>query len=182
MCIRDRYGGGAYEPGSGSTIMAYGGLCAPNLQSSGDGYFHNASYNEIVSFSVNGGGNACATIKQTGNSPPTVTMPQADLSIPVSTPFELTMVGSDLDQDALTYIWEQFDLGPATASSDDDLSQPTGNQPIFRSWPPSTTGATRVFPRLSDLTANTTVIGERLPTYARDLTFKATVRLSLIHI
>ncbi|MCS5568109.1 MAG: thrombospondin type 3 repeat-containing protein [Pseudomonadales bacterium] len=175
-CGGNRYGGGAYEPGSGSTIMAYGGLCAPNLQSSGDGYFHNASYNEIVSFSVNGGGNACATIKQTGNSPPTVTMPQADLSIPVSTPFELTMVGGDLDQDALTYIWEQFDLGPATASSDDDLSQPTGNQPIFRSWPPSTTGATRVFPRLSDLTANTTVIGERLPTYVRDLTFKATVR------
>ena len=175
-CGGNRYGGGAYEPGSGSTIMAYGGLCAPNLQSSGDGYFHNASYNEIVNFSVNGGGNACATIKQTGNSPPSVTMPQANLSIPISTPFELTMVGSDLDQDALTYIWEQFDLGPATASGDDDLSQPSGNQPIFRSWPPSTTGATRVFPRSTDLIANTTVIGERLPTYARDLTFKATVR------
>ena len=175
-CGGNRYSGAAYEPGSGSTIMAYGGLCAPNLQSSGDGYFHNASYNEIIAFAVNGGGNACAAIKQTGNSPPTLTMPEGNLSIPISTPFELTMAGNDVDQDTLTFNWEQFDLGPSTTSSDDDLSQPSGNQPIFRSWPPATTGATRVFPRLDDLTANTTVIGEQLPTYARDLTFKATVR------
>ena len=165
----------AYEPGSASTIMGYAGICPPNLQSNSDDHFHTRSYQEMYNFSVLGAGNSCASITSTGNTPPTVTVQPGGFFIPISTPFELTATGSDADGDALTYNWEQYNLGPATATGDNTLTNPSGNQPIFRSWP-SSTSPTRVFPRIQNLVNNTTVIGELLPTYARDLTFRATVR------
>lgn len=172
----NRAANAAYEPGSASTIMGYAGICAPNLQSNSDDHFHNKSYNEMVSFSVNGGGNACAVVTSSGNTPPTVDAGASGKTIPHSTPFELTATASDVDGSAtLTYNWEEYDLGPATASGDNNLTNPSGTQPIFRSWP-SSTSPTRVFPRIEDLVNNTTTIGEHLPTYGRDLNFKCTVR------
>jgi hypothetical protein len=171
----NRAASAAYEPGSASTIMGYAGICAPNLQPNSDAHFHNKSYNEIIAFSINGGGNGCATITNTGNTPPLVEAGTGGFYIPVSTPFELTAVASDANGDAITYNWEQYDLGPATAAGDNNLTNPSGTAPIFRSWP-SSNSATRVFPRISDLVNNTTVIGELLPTYTRALTFRCTVR------
>jgi hypothetical protein len=171
----NRASSAAYEPGSASTIMGYAGICPPNLQSNSDDYFHVRSFNEMFSFAVTGTGNTCAALSATGNTPPTVTLPTGGLTIPISTPFELTATGSDANGDLITYCWEQYDLGPATAAGDNNLTNPSGNQPIFRSWDP-TTSPTRVFPRISDLVNNTTVIGELLPTYDRTLTFKCTVR------
>lgn len=165
----------AYEPGSASTIMGYAGICPPNLQNNSDDHFHTRSYQEMYNFTVLGNGNTCAAISATGNTPPTVTVQPGGFFIPISTPFELTATGNDADGDALTYNWEQYNLGPATAAGDNNLTNPSGNAPIFRSWP-STTSPTRVFPRIQDLVNNTTVIGELLPTYTRDLTFRATVR------
>jgi hypothetical protein len=174
-CGGNRASSAAYEPGSGTTIMSYAGICAPNVQNTADGYFHNKSYNDIYEFSVNGYGNSCAAVTETGNSPPVISMPEGEFSIPVSTPFALTGSATDADGDALTYSWEQFDLGPATDDSDADLTNPSGNQPIFRSWP-ATSDSTRVFPRLQDLASGQSTIGELLPTYGRDLSFKLTVR------
>lgn len=172
----NRSAGAAYEPGSASTIMGYAGICAPNLQSNSDDHFHNHSFNEIKTFSVNGNGNTCAVITSTGNTPPVVDVGTGGFSIPMSTSFELTAVSaSDPDGDAITYNWEQYNLGPATDGADTDLSNPSGNAPIFRSWP-AVTSDTRVFPRIQDLVNNTTVVGEHIPTYARNLTFKCTVR------
>ncbi|NEN24792.1 hypothetical protein G3O08_14910 [Cryomorpha ignava] len=176
----NRTSSSAFEPGSGSTIMGYAGICSPDLQSNSDAYFHNHSYNQMVSYSVAGAGNACATITSASNLPPVVSFPSGGFSIPKSTPFELTAFATDPNNDAMTYCWEQFDLGSATASGDNNLTNPSGDAPIFRSWSP-TSSPTRVFPRLSDLVNNTTVIGERLPTYARDLTFKCTVRDNYIN-
>ena len=90
-------------------------------------------------------------------------------------PFELTATGSDPDGDAVTYNWEQYDLGPSTASGDNNLTNPSGNQPIFRSFS-STSSPTSTFPRAQDLVNNTTTIGEHLPTYSRELKFKCTIR------
>ncbi len=174
-CSGTRESTAAYEPGSGSTIMAYAGICAPNLQSNSNAYFHNKSYNEIVSYSVTGAGNSCATITTALNNPPLIAMPAGGFYIPKSTPFELTASATDANSDALTYCWEQYNLGPATAEGDNTISFPTGNAPIFRSMPPDSS-PTRVFPRISELVINTHLIGELLPTYARNLTFKLTVR------
>lgn len=171
----NRASSAAYEPGSASTIMGYAGICSPNLQSNSDDHFHNHSINEIINFSVNGNGNTCAVVTTTGNAAPTVEAGSNGLTIPANTPFELTAVASDADGDGLTYNWEEYDLGPATASGDNNLTNPSGTQPIFRSWP-STASPTRVFPRIPDLVAGTSTIGELLPTYSRAMNFKCTVK------
>ena len=171
----NRASSAAYEPGSASTIMGYAGICAPNLQPNSDDHFHVHSYIEIVNYAINGAGSSCATITATGNTAPTVDAGINSRTIPKSTPFELTATASDINGDILTYNWEEYDLGPVTASGDNTLTNPSGTQPIFRSWP-SVTSATRTFPRPLNLVANTSVIGELLPTYSRELKFRCTVR------
>ncbi|KUG09507.1 reprolysin-like metallopeptidase [Solirubrum puertoriconensis] len=166
--VGNRSGSTAYEPGSGSTIMAYAGICAPyNLQANSDAYFHTASYDEILDHVTTLG--ACASISNTGNRPPVVEA-GANYVIPKGTPFELTGTASDPDGDALTYCWEELDLGPGG-----NPDQPQGDAPIFRSFPP-TTDPTRVFPRLGALLNNLPTIGEVLPQYGRTLNFRLTVR------
>ncbi len=160
----------AYEPGSGSTIMAYAGLFgANNLQSRSDDYFHSKSFDEIITF-VDTTISTVGTRTPTGNNIPVVDA-GADYTIPARTPFALTATGSDLDGDTLTYCWEERDLGPAQSLSDPD----NGSSPLFRSFSP-TTSPTRYFPRLANLLANTASIGEKLPTTNRMLNFRVTAR------
>jgi hypothetical protein len=163
-----RHADTAYEPGSGSTTMGLAGLCSPeNVQPAGDDYFHFASLWEITDF-TNGSGSACGTLTATGNTPPTVDA-GADYSIPTGTPFTLTAAGNDTDGDALTYGWEQLDLGAPSPPSN------VADGPLFRSRPP-TTDPSRTFPPYDDILAGTPTPWERLPTVARDLTFGVTVR------
>ncbi len=160
------------EPGSGSTIMAYAGICDPSndLQPNSDPYFHALSIDRITDYINNGTGNSCAVKTATGNTPPVVNA-GTNYTIPKSTPFALTGSATDIDKDSLTYNWEETDtggpLGPWNA--------PAGNAPIFRSFPPVTTPV-RYFPKISDIVNNKTTIGEVLPTYARTLQFRLTAR------
>ncbi len=160
----------AYEPGSGSTIMAYAGICTgQDLQQHSDDYFHTKSFDEIVYYSHFGNGNSCPVTTTFVNAPPILTIP-GDFTIPLNTPFRLTAQAYDPDGDPITYCWEQFDLGPAGT-----WNAPSGNAPIFRSFDPVTTG-TRLFPKLSNILNNNTTIGEIKPSYARTLNFRCTVR------
>lgn len=157
----------AYEPGSGTTIMAYAGICgAENVQANSDAYFHTRSFDQITSYRE-GGGN-CGAQSATGNNAPTVDA-GPDRTIPRDTPFRLTATGSDPDGDPLTFCWEQFDLGTA--------SPPANNAdgPLFRSRA-ATASATRTFPRFSDLLSGAATPWERLPTVDRTLNFRVTAR------
>jgi hypothetical protein len=162
----------AYEPGSGTTIMAYAGICgaANNLQPNSDPYFHVASYDQILTYL---GTTSCAVTTATGNAPPRLTLPANGKVLPISTPFKLTASAFDPDDDALSYCWEEYDLG---ATGSPTAAQTAGvTIPIFRTFNP-TASPTRYFPRLTDLVNNTTVLGERLPTVTRPLKFRVTVR------
>ncbi len=171
----NRNAGTAYEPGSGSTIMAYAGVTGGNsdLQPNSDPYFAFASLQEIVPYlddTIPGVGVRAAT----GNAVPTVSAGPSYV-IPAQTPFELTASGADADGDALTYSWEQRNLGAGQLLTAAD----NGASPLFRVFNP-TASPTRTFPRLSNLVNNTTPLGEKLPTAnwsaAASMRFRVTVR------
>lgn len=178
FCAGNRNGASAYEPGSGSTIMATAGVCdADDLQVGNDAYFHAASIDAIQRYVTVLSGSLCPTLTATGNHAPTLVLP-ANATIPNGTPFALGATGSDVDGDPLTYCWEQFDTDLASAGH--ALTDPdNGRLPLFRSFAPVASG-TRTFPRLADVLAGTATPGERLPSYVgaatRPLTFRCTVR------
>lgn len=166
-------GGSATEPGSGSTIMSYSGSCgAQNVFSFGVNYFNNESIVEVMNYSQLGTGSTCANVIETSNNQPEVTLDYANgFFIPISTPFQLTGTATDDDGEILDYCWEQHDFGIYGP-----MNNPMGDAPLFRSFPPSTTGQTRIFPNIGDLVNNQYPINEYLPDYSRNLTFRLTAR------
>jgi Metallo-peptidase family M12 len=156
------------EPGSGSTIMAYAGICAPvNIQNNSDAYFHSINLAEIqAEISTN----TCDVETIIGNTKPTITA-VPDYTIPISTPFVLEGIATDPENDPLTYCWEQFDIATSTTAP----TATSTTQAQFRSYFP-TTSPRRYFPRLPDIANNSSPIWEVLPTVSRSMNFRLTVR------
>lgn len=155
----------AYEPGSGSTIQAYAGICGlDNLQTAGnatgatgasDPYFHSTSFDEIITHLATPAGSAAGTTAPSGNAVPTINA-GAPVTIPAQTPFFLNAAGTDANAgNTLLYNFEQRDLGAQRALN---MPQITAG-PLFRSFPAN--ASTRSdFPRLSELrTSSTNVTG-----------------------
>ena len=162
----------AYEPGSATTIMGYAGICAPqNIQNNSDDYFHTRSFDQVLAYTTQFQGDNCPVKTNTGNNIPTIQiLSPINKTIPKSTPFELQALANDIDGNAITYCWEQFDLGPTG-----DPNNPSGNAPLFRSFQP-TPNPIRTFPQISDILDNDQTLGEILPDYGRDMSFRVTVR------
>ncbi len=162
----------AIEPGSGTTIMGYAGICPPDIQNHSDDYFHGINILEVIDFVVAGNG-GCAQIIPIENHVPEITsVPQSGLVLPSRTPFMLHAEAIDEDGDVLTYCWEQIDNESASMPP----SQNSTQGPAFRSFVPSTSG-TRFFPSLSRiLSGANTDTWEVLPNANRDMNFSVTVR------
>lgn len=169
----------AYEPGSGSTIMAYAGICTPdNIQPHSDAYFHWSSLQQIYSYITSSVG-SCAATSPSGNSPLDPAPYNATYTIPYLTPFELSQpTTTDPESDSVVlYCWEEIDLGTFQTFAN---THAVG--PLFRSYPPNQSNV-RVFPIIdSVLTGNLdnsghdNKQGEKVPDVARSLKFKCIQR------
>ena len=166
----ERTGLTAVEPGSGTTIMAYPGICqANNIQNNVDPQFHIVSIDQIRSVTRSGGGSSCGVRISTTNENPTANAGQ-DTIVPARTPLVFVAEGADADGDALTYSWEQTDTGTVS-----NVNVDTGDNALFRSRP-LTSENIRYIPRLSDLFSSTTSDGELLPVTNRDINMAVTIR------
>ncbi|MEM7475278.1 MAG: cadherin domain-containing protein [Planctomycetota bacterium] len=164
----------AAEPGAGTTIMSYAGLCGDqNIQRTADLYFHAVSFEAILDHT--GSIPNVGTKINSGNSVPFVDAGR-DYVIPAHTPFVLSVTASDADaDDVLTFTWDQRDIGVQQ-----DVNLPDdGQSPLFRSFPASE-ATQRFFPQISDILNNTQTRGERLPSTTRELNFSAVARDSRI--
>lgn len=139
-CNGNEQASNAFEPGSGSTIMSYGGLCGGSLNvvnnGQGGDYYHVASLIQIYNHTRGDGiaGDGCAEQIATSNLEPTVSiLHENGFYIPEETYFYLEGEGlDDNEEDQLTYSWEQMNRGPSSP-----LGAPVGDAPHFRSFPPS---------------------------------------------
>jgi hypothetical protein len=164
----------AVEPGGGTTIMAYAGICgAADIQNNSNAYFHKVSHDEIYNYIVN---TNCAVRTQLGNTAPQIDFLDSYI-IPKSTAFVLK--GSDVtdnENDALTYCWEQIDGVPDDSFQIDVPTATATEGPNFRSFSP-TTSKNRYMPVLSSVLSNNLVPKwEKTPSVGRDLNFAYTVR------
>lgn len=160
----------AFEPGGGSTIMAYAGICTAsnNVQTRSDAYFHSATINEV--YTVLRRATDCSVKTPNNNQVPTADA-GSDYTIPKGTAFVLTGVGTDPDDDPITYLWEQLDR---EASAQPPVSTATGG-PVYRSLTP-TESPSRYFPVMSSILANNlTPKWEVTPSVARNLNFSLLV-------
>lgn len=178
------------EPGSGSTIMAYTGICPPNIQKNSNDYFHTKSIEEINS-TLNS--ISCGQIISTTNTAPVITSNlNSGYTIPTSTAFALETTATDKENDQITYNWEQMN-NEVSETSISKLPPISSNLqgPNFRSFPPQKVGI-RYFPRLEKIISNQIVFEtnpylssptqydqnnwEVIPSAARSMKFSVTVR------
>ncbi|WP_434663383.1 reprolysin-like metallopeptidase [Aeromonas sp. NJAU223] len=167
----NRSPGQAWEPGSGSSIMAYAGICGEeNLQVNSLPYFHSKSIEQMRAHMASVP--SCGTAQSLTNNAPQVSA-GSDYAIPANTPFVVKGGGSDLDGDPLSYTWEQIDLGNASFSAASMIDD--GSRPLFPFVAPISLPE-RTLPSLPSLLTNTLAKGEAWPTTNRVLNFRLTAR------
>ncbi len=165
-----------FEPGEGSSIMAYANVCQASVRytSSADPYFHYASIKTMQDYIAT---TNCAITSNLGNSDDPVAFAQSNITIPKQTPFVLVGNATDANDLAsnLTYNWLQYDGNGAATTGAPDCNSTTA--PLFRYRPPVDVSI-RSFPQYADVIAgnNNATTWERLPCTARTMNFSLTVR------
>ncbi len=169
---------GAYEIGSGITIMSYAGLCGfSSTAGKRVDYFHARSVEEITNYVTHGAGNRCYTVVENTNIPPKVTVREGGFTIPIETPFVLDAEAKDEDNDALVYNWQQYDkaTGAENLIGTKEKVGFRGDGPLFRNFMPSS-GSERYFPQLTQVVSGGSSNKEVLPFTSRPLNFVINVR------
>lgn len=175
-CALNRSPNASVEPGSGNSIMAYAGVCTPdvnegqiNVKNSSDPFFHSTSVLQISNF-INTSANCSENVSN--NNPAPIANAGENRTIPKSTPFFLEGSATDSNnQNTLTYSWEQFDKEITTQPP---LATSTGG-PNFLFMSPTTTSK-RYFPNFKDVLRGYPYKWEVLPSVPRILHFRLFVR------
>lgn len=165
--------GANVEPGSGSSIMGYAGITSANVQKNSDPYYHHFSIVQIEDVLAASHVN-CDIETPVTNTPPVIA-PLSNYTIPKGTAFVLTADVSDMENDPLTYNWEEIDAAESAVLATTGTNI-TG--PMFRSVKPSLS-STRYFPKLTSVLngiLTSTTEWESVPLISRDLNFAITVR------
>lgn len=157
------------ETGSGSTIMSYAGICAPNVQNFSDAYFSVTSIEEVMLTLTNP--NDCSITSNSTYQTPTIN-PLSDYTIPHSTAFVLKGNATAQNPNSLTYCWEQIDKDMSVQPP-----VPTSvNGPNFRSLLPIYS-PNRYLPNFTSvLNGNLTPTWEVTSSVARTFNFALTIR------
>ncbi|WP_179333955.1 fibronectin type III domain-containing protein [Winogradskyella costae] len=159
------------EPGSGSSIMGYAGICSPSVQDNPDDYFNYVDIRDVAQWTIND--SSCAQLIGLTNTAPIVDAGN-DFTIPASTAFILEGTGSDTDGDQVSFCWEENDPEDPFSSASPQPTRQFG--PMFRSKLPVATPH-RYMPQLSDVVnGNLTPTWEMLPSISRTMDFVLTVR------
>lgn len=174
-CAGNRNDATAVEPGSGSTIMSYAGICTPeNVQPLVNDYFNTVSIQEMRAFVTSSDSNCDDETTLVNNLHVPVVNAGADYVVPKSTPLVLKGQASDADGNSLTYCWEQIDNGIVNITSPPNTAQTRGA--LFRSLSP-TSSPNRYLPALNTvLSGNLASTWQVLPSVGRTMNFALTVR------
>lgn len=150
-CISGNFAGDAdvaMEPGSGTTIMSYAGICGfQNIDNIQLPQYHIASIQQINAVSVfSNDACGCGTGVLLDNVSPKFegafespvgvvdqfNQGTPEVFVPLQTPFELSLQAIDADGDDLLYSWEQFDNFPINISIlNDDVGGVVDNSGNF---------------------------------------------------
>ena len=149
------------EINRGLTIMSY-------AENDTGLFFHSVSVSKMSDFIQN---TTCATITNTGNTPPTANAGN-DFTIPKLTPFLLEGIATDSDSSNLTYTWEQIDSEKGIFP----LRSVAPKGPVFN-WVLPSLEPKRYMPNISTiLDGEMKNIQEVLPSVSRDMNFAFFVR------
>jgi hypothetical protein len=172
----------AVEPGSGSTIMGYGGKCGDfnDIQDANDPYFALVSLEQIHRFALNifdeGKCGLAAPNVEAPKISPQAGFPQGKCQVPKRTGFVLAPNIDDIilsSKQGLSYSWEQADLATGRRLLRLGRSFETG--PMFRSQVPIDQPV-RYFPSLARAFTTEYIPGEPNSWPIRNFQFSLTVR------
>lgn len=103
----------AFEPGGGSSVMAYAGICGRrnNVVDHSLSIFHIESINQINQNVLEGRGDRCGSDFPTFNEAPDITGITSGLTVNAGEKFTLSGSAVDANGDALSFAWDQVDSG-----------------------------------------------------------------------